>query len=320
MSELGRLLRETRTAKQVSLADVEAATRIRQKYLDALERGDFHCLPRGTVARGFLRTYANYLGLDAEAALKKYAEESGDAGINVPIAEPGKPRLVDYRPLEVTLDEGRPATTWWPWALALLLVVVLAVGSWWLLNRDNLSWDWNLLRAFGPAPSATATATATATRWVVTATPKPTETPTQVLPTPTSSLLILPTPTVPPSPTPTPRPTATPEVVARITLELRAAQRAWLRVTVDGQIVEEGVLEAGQTRIWDADQSIVVRTGNAGGVILILNGEELGPMGAIGQVVERAWAVENEQITEKEPGTAAPPTPEPAAATPTPAG
>lgn len=320
MSELGRLLREARAAKQVNLADVEAVTRIRQKYLDALERGEFHRLPRGTVARGFLRTYANYLGIDAEAALKQYAEESGDSGIDVPIAEPGKPRLVDYRPLEVTLDEGRPARTWWPWVVALLLVLVLAAGSWWLLNQDNFSWDLGLLRAFGPAPSMTPTSTATATRWIVTATPKPTETPTQVLPTPTSSLLILPTPTVPPSPTPTPRPTVTPEVVARITLELRTTQRAWLRVAVDGQIVEEGILEAGQTRVWDADQSILVRTGNAGGVILILNGQELGPMGGIGQVVERAWAVEGEQITEKETAPTAPPTPAPATATPTPAG
>lgn len=322
MSELGRLLREARTAKQVSLADVETVTRIRQKYLDALERGEFHRLPRGTIARGFLRTYAAYLGLDVDTALKLYADESGDAGIDMAIAEPGKPRLVDYRPLEVTLDEGQPSKSWWPWVIAFFLVLALAAGSWWLLNRDSFSWDWDwgMLRAFGPAPSATATSTATATPWIVTATPKPTETPTQVLPTPTSGLLILPTPTVPPSPVPTPRPTATPEVVARITLEVRTTQRSWLRVIVDGQIVEEGVLEAGQTRVWDADQSVFIRTGNAGGVVLILNGEELGPMGGIGQVVERAWIIEDDQITETEAGPTFPPTPVPATATPTPAG
>lgn len=320
MSELGRLLREARTAKEMSLADVEAATRIRQKYLDALERGEFQRLPRGTIARGFLRTYASYLGLDVEAALRQYTEESGDAGIDVPIAEPGKPRLVDYRPLEVTLEEGKPAALWWPWALALALILALAGGGWWLLGRQDNSWNWNLLQAFGPVPSSTATQTATATRWVVTATPQPTATETQVLPTPTSSLLILPTPTVPPSPTPTPQPTATPEVVTRITLELRATQRAWLRITVDGQVVEEGMLEAGQERVWEADQSIAVRTGNAGGVILILNGEELGTMGAIGQVVERSWVVENEQITETAADTPVSPTLQPATATPTPAG
>ncbi|MGQ9491138.1 MAG: helix-turn-helix domain-containing protein [Anaerolineae bacterium] len=318
MSEIGRLLREARTAKEMSLADVEAATRIRQKYLDALERGEFQRLPRGTVARGFLRTYASYLGLDVEAALRQYTEESGDAGIDVPIAEPGKPRLVDYRPLEVMLEEGKPAALWWPWALALALILALAGGGWWLLGRQDNSWNWNPLQAFGPVPSSTATQTAT--RWVVTATPRPTATETQLLPTPTSGLLILPTPTVPPSPTPTPQPTATPEVVTRITLELRATQRAWLRITVDGQVVEEGMLEAGQERVWEADQRITVRTGNAGGVILILNGEELGPMGAIGQVVERSWIVENEQITETAADTPVPPTLQPATATPTPAG
>ena len=66
MSELGRLLYEARTAKQLSLADIEAVTRIRQRYLEALENGDYASLPRGTVARGFVRTYAAYLGLDVE--------------------------------------------------------------------------------------------------------------------------------------------------------------------------------------------------------------------------------------------------------------
>ena len=54
-------------------------TRIRQKWLEALENGEYSKLPRGAVARGFLRTYAAYLGLDAQAALNLYTDESGDA-------------------------------------------------------------------------------------------------------------------------------------------------------------------------------------------------------------------------------------------------
>ena len=318
MSELGRLLREARTARELSLADVESVTRIRQKYLEALENGDFASLPRGAVARGFLRTYASFLGLDAEEMLRRYGKESGDAGDEVAIAEPGKPRLVDYRPLEVTLSEPTPGPNWWPWVVAALVVIAAGVAIWWLVSRNELP---RLLAAFGPAkvlvPSATPTQTATA--WVVTATPKPAgET---VLPTPTSDLLPLPTPTVPVTLTPTPRPTETPEVIAQvIDMRMPIIQRAWVRVTVDGEVVQEGTLESGAVKEYQAEQSISIRTGNGGGVSLALNGEDLGPMGDVGKVVERTWIVDQGEITEQAAGTpAVTPSPQPTQ-TPTPAG
>jgi cytoskeleton protein RodZ len=316
MSELGRLLREARTAKELSLADAESATRIRQKFLEALESGEFGKLPRGAVARGFLRTYAAYLGLDVNETLNRYSQESGDAGDEIEIAEPGKPRLVDYRPLEVELHDVAQAR-WWPWVLALLIVIAAGAGIVWVLNRYQ---GWNLLAAFGPAPTATATATATETptRHVITATSEPTSTP--VLPTPTSDLLPLPTPTVPPTITPTPRPTATPEVVAGISLELRTPQRAWVRVVVDGQVDTEGTLEADTTRSWEANDSISIRTGNGGGVNLVLNGEDLGPMGTVGQVVERTWIVDQGEVTEATTGTPTQTKAPAKTATPTPAG
>lgn len=312
MSELGRLLREAREAKKLSLADVEAVTRIRQKYLDALENGQYANLPRGAVARGLLRIYATYLGLDSAAALELYKKESGDTGDDIEIAEPGKPRLVDYRPLEVELSDSPSQPAWWPWVAALLLVAAAAAVIWWLLNGGNLR---DPLAAFRPVPTPTATATATATVWRVTATPEPTATP--LVPTPTSDLLPLPTPTVPASPTPTPRPTLTPEVVAQIALELRTTQRAWTRVTVDGTVVMEGVLDADTTRSWEANDSISVRTGNAGGVTLILNGADLGVMGRIGEVVERIWVVAEGAVTEATGVPSPQPSPTP---TPTPAG
>ena len=318
MSELGRLLREARTARELNLADVESVTRIRQKYLEALENGDFASLPRGAVARGFLRTYATYLGLDADEMLRLYGKESGDAGDEVAIAEPGKPRLVDYRPLEVTLSEPTPGPNWWPWVVAALVVIAAGVAIWWLVSRNELP---RLLTAFGPAkilaPNATPTQTATA--WVVTATPKPAgET---ILPTPTSDLLPLPTPTVPVTLTPTPRPTETPEVIAQvIDMRMPIIQRAWVRVTVDGEVVQEGTLESGAVKEYQAEQAITIRTGNGGGVSLTLNGEDLGPMGDVGKVVERTWIVDQGEITEQAPGTpAVTPSPQPTQ-TPTPAG
>jgi cytoskeletal protein RodZ len=301
MSELGRLLSEARAAKGASLAEVEAGTRIRQKYVEALETGSFDDLPRGAVARGFLRSYADYLGLDAEQVLQLYAQESGDTGSEVPIAEPGKPRYVDYRPLEVELHDKKPAPGWLRWIVALLVVVVLAAAGWWFLGRE-LATGWSSL-AFWAEPTSTPTPTNTPTPWIVTATPPPATTAELVLSTPTSDLLLLPTPTVPATISPTPLPTDTPEIVAEIALSMTVSQRAWVRVDVDGEVVQEGILEQGENRFWNAVESIVVRTGNAGGVNLTLNGEDLGPLGDIGQVVERAWVVEQGQVSETQPET-----------------
>jgi len=301
MSELGRLLSEARAAKGASLAEVEAGTRIRQKYVEALESGSFDDLPRGAVARGFLRSYADYLGLDAEEVLQLYAQESGDTESEVPIAEPGKPRYVDYRPLEVELHDSRPALGGLRWIVALLVVVVLAAVGWWFLGRGWAT-GWSSL-AFWAEPTSTPTATVTPTPWIVTATPSPVPTALPVLATPTSDLLLLPTPTVPATITPTHLPTATPEIVAEIAMTMTVNQRAWVRVDVDGEVVQEGILEQGENRFWNAGESVVLRTGNAGGVNLILNGEDLGPMGDIGQVVERAWVVEQGQVAETQPET-----------------
>jgi cytoskeletal protein RodZ len=309
MSELGRLLSEARAAKGVSLAEVEAKTRIRQKYIEALENGSFTDLPRGAVARGFLRTYADYLGLDAEELVQLYAQESGDTESEVPMAEPGKPRYVDYRPLEVELHDSRPALGWLRWVVALLVVLVLAAVVWWIFGR-GLATGWSSL-AFWAEPTSTPTATNTPTPWVVTATPSTVPTASAVLATPTSDLLLLPTPTLPATITSTPLPTATPEIVAEIAMTMTVNQRAWVRVDVDGEVVQEGILEQGESRFWNAAESVVVRTGNAGGVSLVLNGEDLGPLGDIGQVVERAWVVEQGQVAETQvetPTTTATPT------------
>ena len=312
MSELGRLLTEARTAKGLSPADVESVTRIRQKWLEALENGEYNKLPRGAVARGFLRTYAAYLGLDTQAALDLYTSESGDAGDDVAIAEPGKPRVVDYRPLEVELIDQRVDNGWVRWLIALVLVAAVAGGAWWFLSRNP---GWNPFAA-APPPAPTATSTPTSTPWIVTATPKATITLPVAEPLATSDILPLPTPTVPASPTLTPRPSATPEFTAGVTLDLQAVQRSWIRVAVDGEVAEEGFLDAGVTRLWEANQSITLRTGNAGGVTLVLNGQDLGPMGAVGEVVERSWALaDTGEVLEASSAT-----PEPATPTPTPAG
>ena len=69
MLELGELLFQARVARGLSLEEAERDTRISRRYLEALEREDFSAFPAPFYARAFLRTYSQYLGLDANQVL-----------------------------------------------------------------------------------------------------------------------------------------------------------------------------------------------------------------------------------------------------------
>jgi cytoskeleton protein RodZ len=64
--EIGNSLREARVRRGIEFAQAELATKIRGKYLRALEEEHFEVLPAETYVKGFLRTYAEYLGLDGQ--------------------------------------------------------------------------------------------------------------------------------------------------------------------------------------------------------------------------------------------------------------
>ncbi len=75
--KLGAMLREAREMKGTTLAQVEKATRIRLKYLEALEADNDADLPEPVFVKGFLRNYALYLGLDAQEVLDIWRREHG---------------------------------------------------------------------------------------------------------------------------------------------------------------------------------------------------------------------------------------------------
>jgi transcriptional regulator with XRE-family HTH domain len=73
MADIGSTLRETRIRKKIDITSVEEATKIRAKYLRALENEEFGLLPGPTYAKTFLRTYAEYLGLDPRLLVEQYS-------------------------------------------------------------------------------------------------------------------------------------------------------------------------------------------------------------------------------------------------------
>src|SRR5436190_398531 len=92
MPGIGETLREARTAAGIQLDDAERTIRIRIRYLDALENEEWDVLPGDAYVRGFLHTYADFLGLDGAALVDEYdrqevpaqAERSMDAPFEPP--------------------------------------------------------------------------------------------------------------------------------------------------------------------------------------------------------------------------------------------
>src|SRR3954452_21394533 len=72
MGTIGDTLREARIRQQIDITEVEERTKIRAKYLRALENEEFQLLPGSTFVRSFLRTYAEYLGLDPHVLLEEF--------------------------------------------------------------------------------------------------------------------------------------------------------------------------------------------------------------------------------------------------------
>lgn len=142
--DLGGVLRERREAMGASLAEVEAATRIRQKYLAALESDEWSLLPGEVVGRGFLRNYATYLGLDpTEVVNRRRAIADGQlaaalAGTSAGSALPPE-RDIDYRPKDVHLKDEPEGIQQRELRVGPYLTVILLIGAllliWWLAGN-----------------------------------------------------------------------------------------------------------------------------------------------------------------------------------------
>jgi cytoskeleton protein RodZ len=92
---VGNKLREARTRRRLGLPDVEAATKIRGRYLQAIENEDWDQLPGDTYARAFIRTYGTFLGLDGERLAEEQRQERGSTrpGERLPRVEPRQRRV-----------------------------------------------------------------------------------------------------------------------------------------------------------------------------------------------------------------------------------
>jgi cytoskeletal protein RodZ len=110
--QVGQILREARTERGIELSEVERVTKIRVKFLQAMEEDRWEALPAPAYARGFLSIYARFLGLDEKALLDQYEKtvEGADRHEPIPqtVIQPGV--LRQSRPSRPSINLRQAAT------------------------------------------------------------------------------------------------------------------------------------------------------------------------------------------------------------------
>jgi cytoskeleton protein RodZ len=123
--EIGNSLREARVRQQLELSEVELATKIRARYLRALEEENFEALPAQTYVKGFLRTYADYLGLDGQLYVDEFNSRYGED------EEPPREPVVARRTSHVRRQHRRLERRWVVFALAGIgALFALFIAAW----------------------------------------------------------------------------------------------------------------------------------------------------------------------------------------------
>ena len=160
MSDIGASLREARMRAGVDIAEVEEQTRIRAKYLRALENEEWHLLPGPIYVKSFLRTYAQAVGLDAKVLVEEYKlrhERLSDVE-----TQPIAPRSAMQRP-------PPPRVPRWAVLAGVVALLVGGLAALGLLNRSGTSSD-----SAGATTATTNTTRARTTKTTATrTTPRP---------------------------------------------------------------------------------------------------------------------------------------------------
>ncbi len=268
-SGLGIWLRRARETRQITLEEAEQQLRIRKRYLQALENGDYDALPGPVQARGFLRNYARFLGLPVEEALARYEADISGRPVQPRLGEqqaPAPDRPSFFAPPSTAEEETKRKPTFSPILLLSLLGIAVFFA---LIALAGLIY----LRFFSTRTAA----------------PYPTPQPTATVVAPTTGEATL-----------TP-PTFVPSADGMIHIHLEPREHAWVRVTADDEIVFQGIAAPDQSIDAVAHRQCLVETGNGGAFHLYVNDVDWGTLGPEGKVARRAWTPNGETAVESSP-------------------
>jgi cytoskeletal protein RodZ len=278
-AKFGEKLRRERESRRITLDQIAEATKISSRNLRALEEENFAILPGGIFNKGFVRSYARFLGINEDKAVADYLAAAGEklpadkiegGGIPDPPPKPRKPEP----------KKDAPSGAFWVTA-TVLLGVALGLGGWkyykqYLGERAVRAARVEKVDAITPALPAPTESEA------VEGAPTVADTIQQGTLTPAS---------VPTQPAPESR--AIEPAKTSLVLQVSVNQDSWMKLTVDGSLAVEEMVKAGTVRSYRGVREISVVAGNAGGVDLSLNGHKVDPLGPEGVRGERTFTAKD---------------------------
>lgn len=282
---LGAWLRHSRESQRVALEDAVDALRIRRRYLQALEMGDYDALPGPIQARGFLRNYARFLGMPIEDVLARYDAELSGQPLQPRIQEIRVPKRAGERtwaPPPPSLEEEKSAVRANS-SDSLLRILGVALLVFALVAAASYAW-----LQFGPAlPTQGSNAPTVASE-----NDPPSGSSTNPQPDNGASAA------VDPSPTTVTTPVFPVQSDGTVRVRLVPTHHTWVRVSADAAVVFEGIAEPQQVVEASAREILIVTTGNGGAFQLYVNGTDWGMLGRQDEVVRRAWTPQGETALE----------------------
>ena len=279
MSSVGETLRRERLRKDLGLEQISRETKISARLLDAIEKDQFELLPGGVFAKSFVRQYARFLGLDEEEMAAEVEKAINPVGDLPSFAGTRSQPAFKVPPVAEWEGTGRSNSSVLP-ALALVVAVMLvcsAVYAWWQRSRRPAPVTPPIAaaqKAPAPAPKTDVSASAPAQE----AAPAPVE-------------------------------SANPAATLQVSLTADAV--AWVQVWADGKSVMIGKLKPSVVKTFAAVEGLRIRTGNAGSLLVTVNGKPAGTLGPKGQVRMVEVTRDGIHILPPPPKPALAPAPEP---------
>ena len=286
--KIGSVLEQARKERGLTLDDVEQATKIRKRYLAGLEREDYGVLPDAVYAQGFLKTYANYLGLDGEdlsRQLKDRRKPRRERTINY-----GPPKRSDFEQPLIT-PGGLSGTRKRKVSTTSILTVVVAVfalaaviGTLYYVGRGaqtNTDRQASPQSAEKDAPDPGQDASRAEAPEGDSGTKNAgegqagqskgedeNEAAAQV------------------------DPEASPDTL-QVVINVRQ-RPSWLSIQSDGILAYEDIAQPGFSQTFEADRELSITTGDAGAVTVEVNGQNVGVLGGPGEVLTRDFTLKTE--------------------------
>jgi cytoskeletal protein RodZ len=298
---IGDTLREARERQNLSIKDIEKGTSIRALYIEAIEKGEFDKLPGNAYTKGFIRNYANFLKLDADACVRQYNEENNPE--EVAAKEAAKRAEEAAEAQQQAAYEKREAEK----------------------SRSRSGLFGSSHRSESPKPERAAAPRQEAPRVSVsdfesrvesshhrqtllmgiiavlviaagayflfgsddeTASKQPqTKVTTQAKKTTSSSS------SQQQQQQAAAKPAEEKKQYTDVQVSAKFSERCWVSVKADGKTIFEGTIDEGTSKDWKAEKELKITAGNAGAVTLTYNGEDKAVLGGEGEVVEKTYAL-----------------------------